>query len=153
MQNTLDKKGNIIGVSDILVGDNGKRFKVLSIDHLQGSGSAMVECLDSVEPGYERRGISRYGLWRYYTIESKAVHEYLPSLRPTIHTLLEKLPTGYPTANFDGDDVNGYTLEIGSTIIFRGASSEDAIKHTKNYVEARDGHPGLPVGVIYGIYD
>lgn len=42
---------------------------------------------------------------------------------------------------------------IDRTIIFQRASGEDAIKHTQNYVDARKRTPGLPVGVIYGIYD
>ena len=79
MQQPQDKQGNDIGVEDILVGDSGNRFKVVAIDHLQGSGAATVECLDPVEPGWERRGVSRYDLKRYYTIETKAVHEYPPS--------------------------------------------------------------------------
>jgi len=83
MQQPLDKKGNDIGVEDILISDNGHRFKVVSIDHLQGSGAATVKCLDPVEEGFEQRGISRYDLKRYYTIESKAIHEYLPSKRGT----------------------------------------------------------------------
>jgi hypothetical protein len=156
MQQPQDKQGNDIGVEDILVSDHGHRFKVLSIDHLQGSLSAMVKCLDSVEPGYEQRGISRYDLCRYYTIETKAVHEYLPSdpklVEETVRNLLTQLPKSYPPYIFSRNE-RGYWLEIERTIIFRGASSADAIKHTKNYVEAREGHPDLPIGVIYGIYD
>ena len=70
----------------------------------------------------------------------------------TIEDLLKKLPAGYPPAQFS-KQATGYRLMIEHTMIFQGASGEDAIKHTKNYVEARDGHPNLPVGVIYGIYD
>lgn len=152
----LDKEGNLIGIGDILRGDRGTQYKVLSVDHLQGSGSCLLECLGPVEPGWERRSASRYDLRRFYTIETKAVHEYLPShpdlVKQMISTLLERLPAEYPTANFSREN-NGYRLMIDNTIIFQGASSEDAIKHTKNYVEARIEHPTLPVGVIYGIYD
>jgi hypothetical protein len=70
----------------------------------------------------------------------------------TIQDLLKKLPAGYPPANFSKTEA-GYMLKIEHTIIFRGVSSADAIKHTKNYVEARMEHPTLPIGVIYGIYD
>jgi len=70
----------------------------------------------------------------------------------TIRILLEKLPEHYPRANFSRT-TEGYQLGIASTIIFRAASASDAIKHTRNYVEARQKHPDLPVGVIYGIYD
>ena len=70
----------------------------------------------------------------------------------TIHTLLKNLPAGYPPAKFS-KTATGYMLRIGSTMIYQGVSDEDAIKHTKNYVEAREGHPNLPIGVIYGIYD
>lgn len=70
----------------------------------------------------------------------------------TIQSLLKQLPAGYPPAQFS-KTATGYRLQIEHTTIFRDASGLDAIKHTKNYVEARDGHPDLPVGVIYGIYD
>lgn len=70
----------------------------------------------------------------------------------TILALLRKLPAGYPEAMFRKGTM-GYHLEIGRTIVFQGASPEDAIKHTTNYVEAREQHPDLPVGVIHGIYD
>lgn len=69
-----------------------------------------------------------------------------------VRTLLEKLPKSYPPYIFSRNG-KGYWLETERTIIFRGASSAEAIKHTKNYVEARKSHPNLPVGVIYGIYD
>ena len=70
----------------------------------------------------------------------------------TVHALLEELPTSYPPAIFSRN-ANGYWLEIERTIIFRGTSGLDAIKHTKHYVEARKASPTLPIGVIYGIYD
>lgn len=70
----------------------------------------------------------------------------------TLHTLLEQLPVEYPPATLSRD-AKGYRLEIDRIIIFQGASGEDAIRHTKHYVEARAGHPDLPVGVIYGVYD
>lgn len=75
----LDKKGNIIGVGDILVARRSGeelRFKVLAVDTLQGSGSVQIECLGPVEPGFERRWISRHDLWQGYEIETKATHEY-----------------------------------------------------------------------------
>jgi hypothetical protein len=70
----------------------------------------------------------------------------------TVHDLLKKLPAKYPPAQFE-KTVSGYMLQIDRTIIFQKASAEDAIKHTTNYVEAREGHPDLPIGVIYGLYD
>lgn len=70
----------------------------------------------------------------------------------TIKALLEQLPASYPPYIFSKSD-RGYWLEIERTIIFRRASAEEAIKHTKNYVEARKASPNLPIGVIYGIYD
>jgi hypothetical protein len=69
-----------------------------------------------------------------------------------IQVLLKQLPANYPPATFKST-TTGYWLEIDHTIIFRDASGEDAIKHTQNYVNAREGHPDLPIGVIYGIYD
>lgn len=156
MQQPHDKKGDDIGIGDVIVSDSGNRFEVLSVDHLQGSGAATVKCLDPVEKGFEQREISRYDLKRYYTIESKAVHEYLPSdpklVGATIQDLLAKLPADYPQATFSYEPPS-YKLMIGNTMIFQGASSSDAIKHTRNYVQEREGHPDLPVGVIYGIYD
>jgi hypothetical protein len=70
----------------------------------------------------------------------------------TIQALLKQLPTSYPPTKFE-ETPTGYALSIDHTVIFRDASAEDALKHTRNYVEAREGHPDLPVGVIYGIYD
>lgn len=80
----LDKKGDAIGIEDILVArrDNGvpRRYKVLAVDHLQGSGSCQLESLDpDVDPGWKTRWASRYDLHRFYEIETKAVHEYPPS--------------------------------------------------------------------------
>ena len=70
----------------------------------------------------------------------------------TIQALLKELPAHYPAANFTKETA-GYQLMIGHTMIFKGASSEDAVKHTENYIEARRGYPDLPIGVIYGLYD
>jgi hypothetical protein len=70
----------------------------------------------------------------------------------TVHGLLKKLPANYPPAQFE-KTAYGYMLQIDRTIIFQKASAEDAVKHTTNYVEAREGHPDLPIGVIYGLYD
>jgi hypothetical protein len=71
---------------------------------------------------------------------------------PQLQDLLKRLPANYPPAKLT--EVDGkFTLTIDSTAIFRDASSEDAIKHTTNYVEAREQNPNLPVGVIYGRYD
>jgi hypothetical protein len=69
-----------------------------------------------------------------------------------VTTLLKDLPVGYPPTTFS-KNADGYMLEIDHTIIFQAASAEDAIKHTTNYVEAREKNPDLPTGVIYGIYD
>jgi hypothetical protein len=68
-----------------------------------------------------------------------------------INALLEKLPANYPPARLT--KAAGYTLEIDHTIIFRDVTLEEAIKHTRNYVDARREHPNMPIGVIYGIYD
>jgi hypothetical protein len=70
----------------------------------------------------------------------------------TINTLLENLPIGYPPARVSKEPT-GYKLRIDNTNIFHSASAADAIKHTKNYVEARKTNPDLPIGVIYGNYD
>lgn len=82
--------------------------------------------------------------------ENEAIRE--AEVTATINTLLEKLPEGYPPAQFS-KGTTGYMLMIEHTIIFQGATAEEAIRHTTNYIEAREGHPNLPVGVIYGIYD
>ena len=73
-------------------------------------------------------------------------------VKEAIHALLEQLPKSYPPFIFSRNE-KGYWLEIERTIIFRGASGEDAIKHTTHYVQARKDSPSLPIGVIYGIYD
>lgn len=70
----------------------------------------------------------------------------------TIHALLKQLPERYPPATFS-KEADGYRLEIDCTIIFHGASIDDAVRHTENYVQARKNSPTLPIGVIYGIYD
>lgn len=73
MKQPLDKHGNPVRLWDVLVtqGPHGEkwRYLVLGSDSLQGSGSVKVECLDPVEPGFERRSISRYDLWRFYEVE------------------------------------------------------------------------------------
>jgi hypothetical protein len=70
----------------------------------------------------------------------------------TINAILRRLPAGYPTGTLTKGPA-GYQLTVDHTTIFRDASAEDAIKHTTNYIEAREKHPDLPVGVIYGLYD
>ena len=74
MKQSLDKHGNPVRLWDVLVaqGDHEKkwRYLVLGIDTLQGSGSAQVECLQTVEHGFERRGVSRHDLWRFYEVET-----------------------------------------------------------------------------------
>ena len=68
-----DKNGNVIVVGNILIArrDDGEalRYKVIAVDHLQGSGSVQLECLSPVEPGFERRWESRYWVWQIYEIE------------------------------------------------------------------------------------
>jgi len=80
-----DRNGKIIGIGDILVAravktldvgfvllektDKTWRYRVIAVDHLQGSGAVTVECLEPVEPGFERRSISRHDLLRLYEIE------------------------------------------------------------------------------------
>lgn len=73
-------------------------------------------------------------------------------VREVIEALLKRLPVGYPVAKLSKDE-NGYMLTVAYTIIFRGALSEEAIRHTTHYVKAREKSPTLPVGVIYGLYD
>jgi hypothetical protein len=69
-----------------------------------------------------------------------------------IAALLKELPAHYPEPKFTKEE-RGYVLEIDRTLIFNGVSAEDAIKHTRHYVEARKESSDLPIGVIYGIYD
>src|SRR5258708_7246085 len=65
-----DRNGKLIMVGNILKSGN-MRFKVIGVDPLQGSTAAQVECLDPVEPGFERRWISRYDLWQSYSVEAE----------------------------------------------------------------------------------
>lgn len=73
MKQPLDKHGNPVRLWDVLVAqrDHGEkwRFLVLGSDTLHSSGSVKVECLQRVEPGFERRSISRYDLYRFYEVE------------------------------------------------------------------------------------
>lgn len=78
--------------------------------------------------------------------------ELLTETTKTLEALLQKLPANYPPAQLTYS-IDGYMLMIDHTIIYQNASPEEAVKHTTNYVQAREGHPDLPVGVIYGIYD
>ena len=69
-----------------------------------------------------------------------------------ILALLKELPKNYPEPKFTREE-QGYILEIDRTLIFNGVSLEEALDDTRHYVEARKKSPGLPIGVIYGIYD
>jgi hypothetical protein len=70
-----DKRGNVIGIGDILIArrDDGEtlRYRVLAVDHLQGSGSVKLECLVLVEQGFKIRWESIYNLWQGYEVESE----------------------------------------------------------------------------------
>jgi len=76
----------------------------------------------------------------------------LLDIEPIIQAQLVKLPDDYPTSCFTKDE-HGYKLSIGNTLIFHSASAREAIERTRRYVAERDRQPGLPVGVIDGIYD
>jgi len=65
-----DNNKEVVNIGDVIVskGDQ-RRYKVLSVDNLQGSGAVKVECLFPVEPGYEQHEISRYDLWQGFVKE------------------------------------------------------------------------------------
>jgi hypothetical protein len=121
------------------------------------AGSYNVSSLYSKETiGFNAQGLLDLAEWieqhreELSTEGKQAMSE--DEVNKTVHALLEELPKSYPPFIFSRN-ANGYWLEIERTIIFRGASGEDAIKHTTHYVQARKNNPSLPIGVIYGIYD
>lgn len=79
-----DRHGTSIAIGDILratgSGETIWRYKVLKIDRLQGSQSAYIECLNNVEPGWEKRWVSRYDLCRYYEIKERGNHDNYPAV-------------------------------------------------------------------------
>ena len=87
-----------------------------------------------------------------YIITDIEIEPSFKEVKQAIQPLLQRLPKNYPAALIDRD-VLGYSLKIGHTLIFKETTGRDAIKHTTNYVEAREKSPTLPIGVIYGIYD
>ena len=124
--------------------------QTISIEHLpQGNFTLTPEEAWSVFQRLKERQTEIYDMvlqrQKSKNMGETEVHE-------AIAALLKRLPAGYPEGTFT-KGTKGYQLEIDNTIIFRDAIPEDAITHTKNYVEARERIPGLPVGVIYGIYD
>lgn len=65
-----DNNKEVVGIDDVIVAKiDGRRYKVLSVDNLLGSGAVKVVCLFPVEPGSEQHEISRYDLWQGFVKE------------------------------------------------------------------------------------
>ncbi len=74
-----------------------------------------------------------------------------------INELLAKLPKGYISSHELAYDVTASTYHLvllpTHTLLFKEARGQEAIERTTRYVAERERQPGLPVGVIDGIYD